>query len=185
MKLVELRRLVNMSQTAFAERFGIPVGTLRNWEQEISSPPDYVFQMILASVRREIILNAPTINVKTIKFIELLNEFARRSKNGIEPFENATEDTLDEKIFYYSKPIDRELEGDEYEEYHMVVSESCVCDHPDYYHHDIVSFYEDSDNPEYKIRVLISKNLRAPELIITLFLTGETIAIENGKWYFN
>ena len=84
-----------MSQRQFAEHFGIPVGTLRNWEQGIASPPDYVFQMIITIIRRD-----KMINLETIKFVRMLEEFAELSKNGIEPFENATEGTCCDKIFY-------------------------------------------------------------------------------------
>lgn len=42
----ELRAQTRMSQRAFAERFGIPVRTLQEWEQERREPPDYVVAMI-------------------------------------------------------------------------------------------------------------------------------------------
>ncbi len=39
-------RVFNMSQDDFAEKFGVSLGTLRNWEQGVSSPPPY-FMMLL------------------------------------------------------------------------------------------------------------------------------------------
>jgi putative transcriptional regulator len=36
--VVRLRRKLGLAQAQFAERFGIPVGTLRNWEQGIREP---------------------------------------------------------------------------------------------------------------------------------------------------
>lgn len=42
----ELRAQTGMSQRAFAERFGIPVRTLQEWEQERREPPNYVVRMI-------------------------------------------------------------------------------------------------------------------------------------------
>ena len=42
----ELRDRTGMSQRAFAERFGIPVRTLQEWEQERREPPEYVVAMV-------------------------------------------------------------------------------------------------------------------------------------------
>lgn len=42
----ELRAQTGMNQRAFADRFGIPVRTLQEWEQERREPPDYVVAMI-------------------------------------------------------------------------------------------------------------------------------------------
>lgn len=33
-----IRKKLKLSQTAFAERYGLPVGTIRDWEQERRSP---------------------------------------------------------------------------------------------------------------------------------------------------
>lgn len=33
-----IRKRLKLSQTAFAERYGLPVGTVRDWEQERRSP---------------------------------------------------------------------------------------------------------------------------------------------------
>lgn len=41
-----LRKVTGLSQSEFARLFKIPVGTLRNWEQNLSSCPDYVYLMI-------------------------------------------------------------------------------------------------------------------------------------------
>ena len=92
MKISDLRNITQMTQRQFAEYFGIPVGTLRNWEQGIANPPEYVFQMIITSIRRD-----KMINVETIKFVQMLDELAVLSKNGILPFENAKEAWLFEK----------------------------------------------------------------------------------------
>lgn len=39
-------RIFNMSQDDFAKKFGVSLGTLRNWEQGVSLPPPY-FMMLL------------------------------------------------------------------------------------------------------------------------------------------
>lgn len=53
MKIKELRQLTGLSQTQFAKKFKIPANTIRNWEQEKRSPPDYVPGMIEEIIRLE------------------------------------------------------------------------------------------------------------------------------------
>lgn len=42
----ELRATTYMSQSAFAEYFGIPASTLRDWEHARRTPPSYVIEMM-------------------------------------------------------------------------------------------------------------------------------------------
>ena len=49
-KIRELRDIAGMSQTAFAEKYGIPVSTLRKWEQGESSPAPYLLNLLAASI---------------------------------------------------------------------------------------------------------------------------------------
>ena len=169
MKVSDLRRVTNMSQREFAEHFGIPVGTLRNWEQGIASPPDYVFQMIFTSMRRD-----KMINLETIKFVKMLDELAALSQNGIEPFKNATEESFRQKVFYDVGELE-EKGG------YKIVLDACIVDDPQCYHHDIISYYDDH-NLEYKIRVIIDEDSAYIE--VRLLVSEEIIVIENGKWYF-
>ncbi len=46
MDIKEMREMTGQTQKAFAERFGIPVGTLRRWEYKESTPAPYVLKMI-------------------------------------------------------------------------------------------------------------------------------------------
>ena len=46
----DIRRKTKMSQSEFAELYGIPVSTLRKWEQGIASPPDYVINLIVKNL---------------------------------------------------------------------------------------------------------------------------------------
>jgi putative transcriptional regulator len=46
MTIKELRKKTNLSQSKFAKKFGIPVGTLAHWEQGVRTPPNYVISMI-------------------------------------------------------------------------------------------------------------------------------------------
>ena len=41
-----LRLKTGLSQTQFAQEFGIPVSTYRKWEQGEATPPDYVLALI-------------------------------------------------------------------------------------------------------------------------------------------
>ncbi len=42
----ELRESTGMTQKAFSEKFGIPISTLRKWEQRETSPAPYVAELI-------------------------------------------------------------------------------------------------------------------------------------------
>ena len=164
MTIRELRHVVGMSQQKFANYFGIPVGTLRNWEQGIAKPPEYVFDMISHSLRRD-----KMINIETIKFVRMLDDLAERSIRGIEEFSNATNNALHEKIFF-AKSYN-----------YKVVLDACVIDEKDYYHHDIVSFYE---NNEYVITAHFDEDDNHPYLVVDLFNSNEQIVINGGEWYF-
>lgn len=165
-KISELRKIINMSQRQFSEHFGIPVGTLRNWEQGISNPPEYVFQMIFTAIRRD-----KMINVETIKFVKMLDELAARTANGIEPFAEINEERRDVRIHY------NELDAGG-EEGYRVVCDSCIIDG----HHDIISYW-DSGSIEYQIRAIIDAKYGA-HINVKLLLSEDLIVIENGKWYF-
>ena len=115
------------------------------------------------------------INVETIKFVKMLEEFAEASAYGIEPFAKATEESYGIKIHY----DDRIIEG---EEGYKVVADACIVDDPECYHHDIISYW-DEDSLEYKIRVIIDET-GIPYLNVKLLLSDEEIVVENGKWYF-
>ena len=46
----ELRASTNMTQKAFACMYGIPLSTLRKWEQGESTPPSYVITLLSRSL---------------------------------------------------------------------------------------------------------------------------------------
>ncbi len=46
----ELRDLTGLSQKAFADLYGIPVSTLRKWEQGEASPPEYLVRLLARSL---------------------------------------------------------------------------------------------------------------------------------------
>ena len=48
-----MRKSTGMSQLSFAERFGIPVNTLRHWEQGVRVPPPYVAGMMGELLKRD------------------------------------------------------------------------------------------------------------------------------------
>ena len=158
-----------MSQRKFAEHFGIPVGTLRNWEQGIAKPPEYVFQMIFQSMRRD-----KMINVETVKFYKMLDQLAELSACGIASFDEANQDNFREKVFYDTK----KTENGGY----RVVRDACLLDDPRCYHHDVISYW-DSDSLEYLVEVRFDDS--EPYIDVQLLLSKEEIVIENGVWYFS
>ena len=46
----EIRRSTGLTQKAFAEMFGIPINTLRKWEQHEAAPPTYLVRLIAKSL---------------------------------------------------------------------------------------------------------------------------------------
>ena len=108
------------------------------------------------------------ININTIKFMKRLDELAELSKYGIEEFDNATEETIDQKIFY-----DKDFEN-------KIVMDACICDDPKCYHHDVISFFESS---EYVANVEFSEDDNKPYIIVKLLACEEEIVIEDGRWY--
>ena len=120
------------------------------------------------------------INIETIKFINLLDELAALSENGINPFEDATEETYKTQIFYDS----RQREG---EKGFRVVLDACVFDDPKCYHHDIISYY-DSNSTEYQIRVMIDEDdeldIHDIWVVVKLLYSDIEIVVENGRWHF-
>lgn len=171
MDIKKLRNYVNMSQREFSNYFGIPTGTLRNWEQGISSPPDYVFHMISATLRRD-----KMINVETIKFIKMLDELAELVGNGIEEFGEATETTFRTKIFYDKKTADEKGNFN-------IVLNAYLIDDTDCYHHDAISYYG-YDSNEYKVQVAFDENDGEPYVFVKLLENDELIIVDTTHWYF-
>lgn len=168
MDIKSVRHATGLSQKAFSERFGIPIGTLRNWEQGINTPPSYVFDMIFAQTRRNCM-----INIETLEFLKTVENIAEKTKAGIEPFANATEDSFAQKVFF-----DDNTETDEGE--YGVVCDACITDDPERYHHDIVSYH---GNHEY--RVCAKKDEDEKWFVLIRFFNDDAqIVVEDGKWYF-
>jgi len=87
MDIRELRNKTGLSQSQFANYFGIPVGTLRNWEQGIAKPPAYVFDMIKLQSRRD-----RMINVETLMLLDKINRLGEEFKKGYKNFEDIPQD---------------------------------------------------------------------------------------------
>lgn len=167
----DIRQITKMSQKQFSDYFGIPIGTIRNWEQGISNPPSYVYSMIFTSIRRD-----KMINVETIKFTRLLDHLAALSSNGIEDFSLATEDTYYEKLFYDS-------ESPTENGHFPVVADACIVDDPECIHHDIVSYY---DTDEYTISAVRDPDDGSIYVSVKFkyYTDDDEIIIDKGEWYF-
>ena len=170
MDIKELRQTIRMSQRQFAAYFGIPLGTLRNWEQGISNPPSYVFTMIFATIRRD-----NMINIETIKFVKMLDELAALTANGVEPFSCASSESFGSKVFY------DETKPDE-NGFFPVVLDACIIEDPECLHHDIVSYY-DSVSKEYTVRADIVEG-EDPSLTVAMLHSDTQIAVYCGRWHF-
>ena len=113
------------------------------------------------------------INIETIRFIQMLDELAILSSKGVEPFENAKEDTWRDKIYYDAEAPDKDG--------YRIVLDACVVDDPQCYHHDIISYY-DSGNLEYQIRVIVDDE--GAYIVVQMLISEDTIVVENGAWHF-
>lgn len=49
-----IRTKTGKSQKAFAETYGIPITTVRNWEQGIAEPPIYVLNLLEKAVEADL-----------------------------------------------------------------------------------------------------------------------------------
>ncbi len=165
-KLRSIRTTAGYSQKELANFFDIPVGTLRNWEQGIASPPDYVFNLICNNIRRN-----KMINIETLKFQNMLNNLAELAENGIEEFDLANIENFRTKVFYDNK---KSINGE-----YRIVCDACLYED----HHDIVAYY-DSDTNEYSIRAVFDEEYNIPYIVVRMELCDDEIVIENGKWYF-
>ena len=169
MDIRELRHSVGMTQGEFSRAFGIPIGTLRNWEQGISKPPAYVFTMIFSSIRRDIM-----INVETMKLISIMNTLAKRSKNGIVEFSEANSKNFDDKVFYDKNTADENGSC-------RVVCDACLIEDSGYEHHDIISYWDDLV-PGCSIRVMLDDEF-GHTIDVTMEISKVAFTIDDGEWY--
>lgn len=58
MTIKELRTKTGMSQSKFAECFGIPIITLQNWEQGKRKCPQYLFDLMKYKLKKEKLIKA-------------------------------------------------------------------------------------------------------------------------------
>ncbi len=48
-----LRNRLGLSQPAFADRYGLPLGTIRSWEQGRRTPPDATGALLIRLIERD------------------------------------------------------------------------------------------------------------------------------------
>ena len=171
MNIKDLREQTKLSQREFSTTLGIPIGTLRNWEQGISSPPDYVYTMIFHALKRDRMLN-----IETIRFIKMLDELAEKTKKGIFDFKEATEDNRQDRIFYDERCVHDDGSFG-------VVLDSCVIDDPDCIHHDVISYYG-NESDEYAVCAIVDREENDVYILVRLTTSDEQIVIKDGEWYF-
>ena len=150
--LKELRLNAGMTQKEFAENLGIPIGTVRNWEQGVTAPADYMYEMISRIMEMD-----DMINWDTIKLIDLMNTLCRLNTGRFIPFSTARpeqnplafpRDDNEIGILYDDKqPIDL---GYGYLLYRAVAD--CQLDE---LHHDIISYWDDYYKDQFYIGVVV------------------------------
>lgn len=70
-----IRNLLGMSQSEFARAFGIPLGTVRNWDSK-SCMPYYVFRLFCIIIDYVPVENINNINrIEDLKFMFNENEY--------------------------------------------------------------------------------------------------------------
>lgn len=52
-RLIKLRHRLGLSQAQFADRYGLPIGTVRNWEQGRRSKVDASGSLLLSLIERD------------------------------------------------------------------------------------------------------------------------------------
>ena len=169
MEIRELRDRTGLSQSQFANYFGIPVGTLRNWEQGIAKPPAYVFEMIKLQSRRD-----QMINTETLMLLDKMNRLGELFKKGYKDFSDIPQDGSFEGIIYDGKHPDDE--GG----YPIALDIINMAEH-----HDIISTYDDF-NGQYTIRLYLpAEEENAANYIWVKFPFDEDHSItiyEDGSW---
>lgn len=81
-----LRRQTGLSQQKFADRFGIPMRTLQNWEYGINEAPDYLLDLLEQAIKAEKESRKPdlcklTIHYKNGNTLEQLVWYAHIEQN--------------------------------------------------------------------------------------------------------
>ena len=168
MDIAEQRKKAGMSQMEFSRFTGIPVGTLRNWEQGKTKTPSYIKTLVYEALRR-----STMINLETVQFIAMLNELVEKEKAGIKEFKDATAKDKDDCIFYDATACSRRDDG---ALMYQVVLASCI----DENHHDIIAYYS---NHDYDVHVVND----GESIWLEVHVLAEDEYIEfggNSGWYF-
>lgn len=79
-------------------------------------------------------------DIEILKFIKMLDELAKKSKNGIKSFNEVTIDNFENYIFYDPKSENNGI--------FKIVLDACLIEH-----HDIVSYYDNYCGKDYLIYV--------------------------------
>lgn len=102
MDIKKVRKQYSLNQREFADIIGIPVGTIRNWEQGRSTIPDYLESFIDNKLKSE-----RGINLSTIEFINLLNRLANLTKKGFKEWKQANSSDLYDCVIFDNKHNNR------------------------------------------------------------------------------
>ena len=113
------------------------------------------------------------VDVKTVKFMKMLEELAERSKNGIEDARQATRENKNTKIFYDSHS--RNSNGEKRIVEDLEIETDADCNVIKYFGHDL------------DCEVVLDSILTGEGEVqcVKVILPGdEDIYVEDGEWYF-
>lgn len=166
------RSELGMTQKEFAHEFSIPIGTVRNWEQGISSPPSYVFNML-----ERIIWRDSMINTETLKLMVIIKELADKTKNGYQAFKPNLvkgKDVNDsEKIIYDMSTM---VDGSAKIVLDMAFDVDCI---------DVVSYYDNLLSSEQaEIRYRNEDDYEWVEVKVKDGRKDFFITIDDGSYYY-
>ena len=154
-QLKELRLKAGMTQKEFAKNLGIPIGTVRNWEQGIAAPADYMYEMISRIMEMDHMVNWDTIRV-----IDRMNKLCCLNTGRFIPFSKARPE---QNPFCY--PHDKNVVGILYDDENGMdlgggfVFYRAVCDcQVDEQHRDIISYWDHDFDEQFLIGVVIDTN---------------------------
>lgn len=104
MTIKEIRQLTNLTQQKFCDKYGIPLVTLRKWEQGHRSPPGYLVELLEFKVKEDLKMD----NITPEEFYQKMIEIRKTKGFDEEDIHRDMDDLLCEtlKQLGYSKGVE-------------------------------------------------------------------------------
>ena len=177
MEIAEIRHATGLSQRGFSAKYGIPLGTLRNWEQGIANPPAYVLSMLERQVNEDTPIRE-IITSDVVNLLEQLSLLTRLSSFGFKPVSEAAKQETGAAI-YFDETTAKTVEGVHggYVEYRIAKSIEVVDGEVQ------VTSYWDSGKP-YAVKYEVMGTSGRIEVVLKpeLGVESPVVIIKDGKW---